>query len=117
MSTATETGTGWQPVCPLTSIVTGTGACALHDGHQVALLRVDDEVYAIDNRDPFSSAPVLSRGIIGDVDGALYVASPLYKQRFDLATGRCLDDEAVVLSTWAVRINAGMIELGERRDG
>jgi len=105
----------WSPVCPLTSIVTGTGVCALHDGRQVAVLRCEDAVFAIDNRDPFSGAPVLSRGLIGDADGRLYVASPIYKQRFALDDGSCLDDEAVRLDVWRVRVAGGMVELGSRR--
>ena len=120
MSPATQTHDDvveWTAICPLTAIVPGTGVCALHDGRQVALLRTDEGVHAIDNRDPFSSAPVLSRGLIGEVDGRLYVASPIYKQRFALDDGRCLDDEAVGLDTWAVRVVGGMIELGARRAG
>ncbi|NUO44515.1 MAG: nitrite reductase (NAD(P)H) small subunit, partial [Streptomyces sp.] len=30
-------------------------------------------------------------------------ASPLLKQRFDLETGECLDDEAVRITTYEVR--------------
>ena len=53
----------------------------------------DGELHAIDNVDPCSGASVLSRGLVGDVDGVATVASPMYKQRFDLRTGRCLDAE------------------------
>ena len=31
------------------------------------------------------------------------VASPLLKQRFDLESGRCLDDETVTVTTYEVR--------------
>ncbi len=37
----------------------------------------DDRVFAISNIDPFFNASVLSRGIIAEHDGALWVASPL----------------------------------------
>ncbi len=50
------------------------------------------QLHAVDNVDPFSGASVLSRGIVGDAGGVPTVASPVYKQRFDLRTGRCLDD-------------------------
>lgn len=84
------------PVCRLEDVPRGGGVAALVDGHQVALLRTDDgAVHALDNRDPFTGANVLARGIVGTHGGVATVASPLRKQRFDLATGVCLDDEHV----------------------
>ncbi|WP_418935981.1 nitrite reductase (NAD(P)H) small subunit [Klebsiella pneumoniae] len=38
-----------------------------------------------------------------------YVASPMYKQRFDLATGKCLDDERVSLRSYPVKVNHGVV--------
>src|SRR6185369_2395260 len=87
-------------VCALDEILDGAGVCALIDGEQVALLRVGDEVFALENRDPFSEANVISRGLTGDLQGQLVVASPVYKQHFNLRTGRCLEDESVSLRTW-----------------
>jgi NAD(P)H-dependent nitrite reductase small subunit len=66
-----------------------------------------DVVYAVDNRDPFSGAHVLSRGIVGDKAGVPKVASPVYKQSFDLRTGRCLDDDTVVIAAYPVRVDRG----------
>jgi NAD(P)H-dependent nitrite reductase small subunit len=82
-------------VCRLEDIVPDTGVAALVGGEQVAVFRIDQKIYAIGNRDPFSGANVLSRGIVGDMKGELVVASPLYKQHFSLLTGRCLEDESV----------------------
>ena len=73
-----------------------TGVCALVDGEQVAVFqRGRRRSYAIGNRDPFSGANVLSRGIVGDLKGELVVASPVYKQHFSLRTGRCIEDASV----------------------
>ncbi len=77
----------WAAVCKLDDIVPNTGVCALVGGHQVAVFRLDDRVYALSNHDPFSRANVLSRGIVGDIKGELVVASPVYKQHFSLASG------------------------------
>ena len=82
-------------VCRLDDIVPGTGVCALVGAEQVAVFRIDQEVYAIGNRDPFSGVNVLSRGIVGDLKGELVVASPVYKQHFSLVTGRCIEDDTV----------------------
>lgn len=96
-------------VCGLDDILDGAGVCALVDGEQVALFRVGDEVFAVENRDPFSAANVISRGLVGDLGGQLVVASPVYKQHFNLRSGRCLEDEAVSLRTWPCGLLDGRI--------
>lgn len=99
----------WRAVCTLDDILPATGVCALVDGHQVAIVRPgdSDEVYAIDNFDPFSKAYVLSRGIVGDRGGVPKIASPVFKQSFDLRSGQCLDDPGVRLAVYPVRVRAG----------
>ena len=61
--------------------------------------------------DPFSRANVLSRGIVGDVKGELVVASPVYKQHFSLASGLCLEDAAVRVCVFPVRLQDGLVWL------
>ncbi|MDN0194355.1 nitrite reductase small subunit NirD [Streptomyces sp. S.PNR 29] len=96
---------GWFPVCDLSALLPGRGVAALlPDGRQVALFRDrNGSLYAIDNRDPFTGAAVLSRGLTGTHQGRPFVASPLLKQRFDLVSGQCLDDEAVRVAAYEVR--------------
>ncbi|WP_151773103.1 nitrite reductase small subunit NirD [Streptomyces abyssomicinicus] len=98
-------GEDWLPVCHLDRLVPGRGVAALlPGGHQVAVfLDRAGRLHAVDNRDPFTGAAVLSRGLLGSHQGRPFVASPLLKQRFDLATGQCLDDETVRLTTYEVR--------------
>ncbi|MFH8571299.1 nitrite reductase small subunit NirD [Streptomyces sp. NPDC017993] len=102
---------GWFAVCSLDDLIAGRGVAALlPDGGQAALF-VDraGQAYAIGNRDPFTGAYVLSRGLTGSTDGRPFVASPLLKQRFDLATGECLDDAAMSVPTYRVRTRSGAI--------
>ncbi|MGK5447608.1 nitrite reductase small subunit NirD [Streptomyces radiopugnans] len=96
---------GWAAVCRLSDLVPGRGVAALlPDGRQIAVFRDRaGRTYAVGNRDPFTGAYVLSRGLLGSAGGRAFVASPLLKQRFDLATGRCLDDDAVSVPVYAVR--------------
>jgi len=102
----------WVAVCQLDDIVPNTGVCALVGEHQVAVFRLDDDsVYAIDNHDPFSRANVLSRGIVGDLKGELVVASPVYKQHFSLATGECLEDPAVRVPVYRVRLDGSTVSV------
>ncbi|WP_405013423.1 nitrite reductase small subunit NirD [Kitasatospora sp. NBC_01539] len=102
-------GSTWTAVCDLDHLTPGRGvAVLLPDGTQAAVFRDrSDTLYAVANRDPFTGAYVLSRGLIGSTgDGRVYVASPLLKQRFDLANGQCLDDESVRIPVHAVRLAA-----------
>ena len=102
----------WTAVCKTSDILPFSGVCALVNGLQIAIFRAEnDELWAIDNLDPFSEANVLSRGIVGDLQGKLVVASPIYKQHFDLKTGQCLEDESVKLVTFPVRSNNGQVEI------
>ena len=96
----------WTTVCELSALLPNVGVRALLGDSQVAVFKLSgsDEIFAIDAFDPFSNAPVLSRGIVGDVKGRLVVASPIYKQHFDLKTGQCLEDDSVAVRTFAVRV-------------
>ncbi|GGY31755.1 nitrite reductase small subunit NirD [Streptomyces omiyaensis] len=98
----------WMTVCDAARLTPGRGLAALlPDGRQAAVFRDRaGRAYAIDNRDPFTGAQVLSRGLVGTADGRPFVASPLLKQRFDLETGRCLDDDAVAVAVYEVRLSS-----------
>ena len=101
---------GWVEVCELQRLTSDRGVAALVDHHQVAVFRLsDDTLHAVDNVDPCSGAAVLSRGIVGDAAGAATIASPLYKQRFELATGRCLDAAVPALGVHDIAVIHGVI--------
>ncbi|MFE9941294.1 nitrite reductase small subunit NirD [Streptomyces hirsutus] len=95
----------WFTVCDLGVLLPGRGVAALlPDGRQVAVFTDrTGGLYAVDNRDPFTGAAVLSRGLTGTHRGRPFVASPLLKQRFDLETGRCLDDGTVRITAYRVK--------------
>jgi nitrite reductase (NADH) small subunit len=106
----------WVAVCRLEDIVPNTGVCALVEGRQVAIFRLDDDsLYALSNHDPFSRANVLSRGIVGDLKGELVVASPVYKQHFSLKSGHCLEDAEVRIAVFPVRLEAGVVYAASRK--
>ena len=100
------------PVCIARRLTPDRGVAALVDGRAVAVFRLSTgELHAVDNRDPISDANVLSRGLVGDVAGSPTVASPIYKQRFDLRTGRCLDVDDVRIAVHDVREIDGMVHV------
>lgn len=102
-----KTSKQWQTICHKNDLVTHSGVCALlEDDQQIALFKINDEqVYAISNWDPAGKANVLYRGIIGDNNGEVFVASPLYKQRFLLNSGKCLDDDLLSVNNFETRIH------------
>ena len=104
----------WVPACPVGRLVPGRGVAALlPGGAQAALfLLPTGMIYAVDNLDPYARAAVLSRGLTGDRGGEPTVASPLLKQVFSLRTGAALDDPAVALPTYAVRVQTGTVRIG-----
>ncbi|MGH8896312.1 MAG: nitrite reductase (NAD(P)H) small subunit [Egibacteraceae bacterium] len=57
------------------------------------------------NYDPFSKA------FVGSEVDRLKVASPIYKHNFDLRTGECLDDPAVTIPTFEVRVTDGRVQV------
>lgn len=103
-------------VCSLKALSPERGAAALVNGVQVALFRTyDDDVYAVQQRDPYSGANVLSRGIVGSRGDLPTVASPMYKQVFDLRTGACLDPvgkDPRALVTYVVEVRDGVVLVG-----
>ncbi|KYF74299.1 nitrite reductase small subunit [Sorangium cellulosum] len=104
---------GWVEVCGVDDIIPNTGVCALVGARQIAVVRVGEgeEIYAVSNFDPFSKAFVISRGIVGDKGGVPKIASPIYKQNFDLRTGQCLDDPGVRIPVYPVRVRGGRVEV------
>ena len=99
----------WSSVCAFDDLLPDSGVAALVDGRQIAIFRVGDAVYALDNYDPHSEANVLSRGLVGDLAGEPVVASPVYKHHFNLATGRCVEDADYSVRAWPTRVTDGKI--------
>jgi len=103
-------GHRWIPVCRLGDLEPGRGTALLVDGRQVAAFRSrTGELYALDNRDPFSGAYVLARSLLGTRGDVPVLVSPMYKQAFDLRDGTCLDQDTApdgrssTLRTWPIR--------------
>ena len=93
----------WVNICNINDILPATGVCALLGNEQVAIFRPrhDEQVFAI----------VLSRGLIAEHQGELWVASPLKKQRFRLSDGLCMEDESYSVKHYDVRVKDGQVQL------
>ncbi len=102
------------PVCELSALQPERGVAALlPDGNQVAVfLTWEGSLHALGNIDPFSGAAVLSRGIVGDRGGVPVVVSPIFKQAFELSTGKCLDDPSTSVPVHPVAVADGVVQVG-----
>lgn len=109
----------WQLVCSMDDLIPGSGVCAVIETtpgqrDQVALFltsAAEPQLYAIGNFDPKGKANVLYRGLLGATGTCNYIASPLYKQRYSLEDGQCLDDEQLAVPCYATKIIDGQVFL------
>lgn len=103
----------WISVCEYQDLLPDTGLCALVNKEQVALFnsRRLNEVFAVSNYDPIGEANVLSRGILGSIGDEVVVASPLYKQHFNLRTGECLEKPEHNIKVYPVRVEDGLVQV------
>ncbi|HWD82856.1 MAG TPA: nitrite reductase small subunit NirD [Kribbella sp.] len=104
---------GSTVVCGFDDLLPERGVAALLGDAQIALFRTHDgQVFALGNQDPYSGANVMSRGIVGSRGDVPTVASPMFKQVFDLRTGVCLDDPSVSLPVYPVTVRDGQVVVG-----
>lgn len=106
----------WEDICTTADLLPNIGVCALFEGNQVAIFKVIDssgieQLFAINNYCPFSETNTISRGLVGSIDGKTVIASPIYKQHFNLSTGVCVEDESVKLNIYSVRLEGSTIQL------
>ena len=107
----------WVTVCPVERLIPERGVAALVGDEPVALFLLEDgSVHAVGHHDPYSGANVMARGIVGSTgSGSTYrdtVASPMYKQVFDLRTGECLSEAGPALPVHPVRLVDGVVQVG-----
>ena len=102
----------WTDICAVEDILPSTGVCALVEGRHVAVFRLGaDQFHAIDNVDPKSGASVLARGLLGNMGDRVVVASPLYKNHFDLRTGECIEAAEHSVQAHEVSLDTGRVRV------
>jgi nitrite reductase (NADH) small subunit len=107
--------TSWITVCQESDLVANSGVCALINEQQIAIFNVkkagQEQLFAISNWDPIGEANVLYRGLLCSVGETIVVASPLYKQRYCLSSGTCLDSDEVKVKVYPVRLENQSVQL------
>ena len=104
--------TAWWRACDLDELEPSWGEAFLAGSRQIALFYISpEEIYAVDNIDPDTGAPVMARGIVGSRGDRPTVASPLHKQVYDLGTGECFGTPELALATYRTRVVGGSLEV------
>lgn len=90
------------------------GACVKYQDMQIAVFNFKrrNEWYACQNLCPHKMQMVLSRGMIGSLNGEPKVACPFHKKTFSLKTGECLNAEECTISVFPVRVEHGFVFIG-----
>ena len=90
------------------------GACIKHKNKQIAVYNfsLTQSWYACQNLCPHKMEMVLSRGMIGDLDGIPKAACPLHKKTFSLENGSNLNGENFKIAVYPVKIQNEMVYIG-----
>ncbi|MCM8811552.1 MAG: nitrite reductase small subunit NirD [Candidatus Omnitrophica bacterium] len=88
------------------------GSCLVQvDGKDVALFNVDGRFFAVGNRCPHRSGPLV-RGRVEKIEEKCAVRCPLHGWLFDLESGRCLTRASATVPTFPVLCEEGQVLLG-----
>lgn len=103
--------TQWVCFGEAAAIPADGGATLKYGRHQIAIFNFAkmDKWFACQNLCPHKREMVMSRGLLGDMDGLPKVVCPMHKRAFSLETGEGLNDPELNISTFPVEIREGRI--------
>lgn len=104
----------WFKAAPAIAFPENGGACVKYNDQQIAVFNFSrrGEWYACQNLCPHKMQMVLSRGMIGSMEGEPKVACPFHKRTFSLKTGECLNADECSIVTFPVKIEEGFVFIG-----
>jgi len=82
----------------------GTGKVVEAKGQELALFKVGDQVYAIDNECPHREGPLGDGDLSGEV-----VTCPFHAWEINVRTGEVLDNPSVCARTFPCRVEGGAV--------
>ena len=90
------------------------GACIKYKDKQIAVYNFTrkNKWYACQNLCPHKMEMVLSRGMIGDVEGIAKVACPMHKKTFSLEDGSNLNGDDYQIAIYPVKIEDENVYIG-----
>jgi nitrite reductase (NADH) large subunit len=96
----------WVELAQVADVPDNGGIAVRYGKCELALFRFSSRGawYATQNVCPHKRELILSRGLLGDLDGTPKVACPFHKKSFDLESGGCLSGDDLSIHTFPVRI-------------
>jgi len=104
----------WFRAARISDFPENGGACVKYKDLQIAVFNFSrrSEWYACQNLCPHKMQMVLSRGMIGSMEGDPKIACPFHKKTFSLVNGQCLNGEEEKISIFPVKVEDGFIYIG-----
>lgn len=97
---------GWQDVCQVEDIIDGRGRGLMLKGTQIALMRNDQQVYALGGVCPHLGGPIADGTIVGHT-----AVCPLHMWDFDLRSGISPFNPADSLPTYQARVVDQIVQI------
>lgn len=103
-------------ICKMSELQNKRGLSFSLDGEiDIAVFRVDDKIYAVENTCPHNHSHVMHEGLI---DKDLYLSCPIHGYQFHLETGKVPPDCTVIsskLETYKTKIEDGYVYVEKRK--
>ncbi len=109
----------WFKAVKVSEVPQNGGVCVKYKDMQVALFSFNrkQKWYACQNLCPHKMEMVLSRGMLGDLQGIPKVACPLHKNNFSLETGEHLNGDLPTIKVFPVKVEDDQVFIGfENKD-
>ena len=104
----------WFRVGNINDFPENGGACIKYKDKQIAVYNFTrkNKWYACQNLCPHKMEMVLSRGMIGDMEGIAKVACPMHKKTFSLEDGSNLNGDDYQIAIYPVKIEDENVYIG-----
>jgi nitrite reductase (NADH) small subunit len=113
-NTLVDNKINWFKACSIEDIPENGGACVKYKDKQIAVFyfKRKESWYACQNLCPHKLEMVLSRGMIGELNGIPKVACPIHKKTFSLEDGKNLNGDLEAIATYPVKIKDNTVYIG-----
>ena len=93
-------------LCKESEVPEGRGKSVLVDGVDVALFKVNGNIFALENSCPHKGGPLAE----GEITNGCCITCPLHNWEFDLKTGKSTGDD-LLAKTFPVKIDNGEVKV------
>lgn len=102
----------WVDICDENALPSFGGIAAWLENRAIAIFNLGElGLFAISNVDPATGVSLLSRGLICELEGDIFVASPLHKQHYSLTNGQCIEDANLSVQLYPISCEGGRVRV------